>query len=70
MISKIKAVNIVHNVIAEHFGRVPDPCGKCRLYESLLDEGEEAFSKWDAELLTINKEICNRIRKDGNEKEA
>ncbi len=62
MISKVDAVAIVHDVIAKHFGNVPDPCGTCRLYESLLDEGEEAFSKWDLELMAINKEICNRLR--------
>lgn len=51
MISKITAVNIVHNVIAEHFHG-----------EWNEEEQAQVFSAWDWELCEINKEICNRIR--------
>lgn len=51
MISKITAVNIVHNVMVEHLHG-----------EWNEEEQAEVFSAWDWELLTINKEICNRIR--------
>lgn len=51
MISKITAVNIVHNVIAEHFHGEWDE-----------EEQAEVFSAWDCELLTISKEICQKIK--------
>ena len=51
MIDKITAVNIVHEVIAEHIHGEWDD-----------EEQAEIFSAWDRELLTINKEICHRIR--------
>ena len=56
MISKITAVNIVHNVLTEHL-------------HGEWDEEEQAkgFSAWDWELLEINKEICNRIRDEVEE---
>lgn len=56
MINKITAVNIVHNVIAEHFHGEWDE-----------EEQETVFSAWDKELLTINKEICKRIRDEVEE---
>lgn len=56
MINKITAVNIVHNVIAEHFHG-----------EWNEEEQAEVFSAWDKELLTINKEICKRIREEVEE---
>lgn len=45
------AVNIVHNVIAEHLHG-----------EWNEEEQSQVFSAWDWELCEINKEICKRIR--------
>ena len=56
MISKITAVNIVHNVIAEHIHG-----------EWNEEEQAEVFSAWDWELCEINKEICKRIRNEVEE---
>jgi len=56
LINKITAVNIVHNVIADHFHGEWDE-----------EEQAEVFSAWDRELLTINKEICNGIRDEVTE---
>lgn len=56
MISKIKAVNIVHNVIAEHIHG-----------EWNEEEQAQVFSAWDWELCEINKEICTRIRDEVEE---
>lgn len=56
MISKITAVNIVHNVIAEHIHG-----------EWNEEEQAQVFSAWDRELCRINKEICTRIRDEVDE---
>ena len=56
MISKITAVNIVHSIIGEHLHG-----------EWSEEEQAEIFSAWDKELLTINKEICTRIRDEVEE---
>ena len=56
MINKITAVNIVHNVIAEHFHG-----------EWNEEEQSQVFSAWDWELLAINKEICTKIREEVEE---
>lgn len=56
MISKITAVNIVHNVIAEH------------IHGKWNEEAQaQVLSAWDWELCEINKEICNRIRDEVEE---
>lgn len=56
MISKTTAVNIVHNVIANHIHG-----------EWNEEEQAEVFSAWDWELCEINKEICKRIRDEVGE---
>ena len=51
LISRQAAVNIVHNVIADH------------IHGKWNEEAQaQVLSAWDWELFEINKEICKRIR--------